>query len=145
SRAAGARCPSTRCARTARTGAGAATTLRPPHIPCSRSRSAGRLGRSPAPRSLSLLGWRCGARLEGDVSFRPDIGIGLGQRESDLEPGVTGNRLYVQIPVVLVDHDPPGDVEPEPGALAHRLGGEERLGDTGADLLRAARGRVRRT
>src|SRR5216683_6811719 len=50
-----------------------------------------------------------------------------GERQPHPEPRVTGRRLERQVPVMLVHHDPPRDVEPEPGALAHRLGGEERL------------------
>ncbi len=38
--------------------------------------------------------------------------------------------------MVLVYHDPPADIEPEPGALAHRLGSEERLEDALPDLRR---------
>src|SRR4029077_14036294 len=43
------------------------------------------------------------------------------------EPGVAGGGLRPDVPVMLVDHDAPGDVEAEPGALAHWFGGEEGL------------------
>src|SRR4029077_2202256 len=48
-----------------------------------------------------------------------------GNRKPHPEPGIAGNRLYCDVAVVLVHHDPPADVESEPGPLAHRLGGEE--------------------
>ena len=48
-------------------------------------------------------------------------------RQSNQELGVAGDRLDLQVPVMRVHHDPPGGVESESGALAHRLGGEERL------------------
>ena len=40
-----------------------------------------------------------------------------------------------QVAVVSFDRDPPGDVQPEPGALADGLGGEERLEDPLAELV----------
>ena len=57
------------------------------------------------------------------------------ERQAHLEPGVARARLEPQVTVVLVDDDPPGDVEPQPGALAERLGGEERLEDAVPDLF----------
>src|ERR1700684_2584937 len=75
--------------------------------------------------------------------LREAFGFRRGQREPHPEPRVAGDRLYLEVPVVLVDHDAPGDVEPESGALTHRLGREERLEDPGADVFRHAGGRGR--
>src|ERR1700722_15828225 len=50
-------------------------------------------------------------------------------RQPHPEPGLAGDRLYRDIPVMLVHHDAPADVEAQPGPLADRLGGEERLED----------------
>src|SRR5260370_33285864 len=118
-----ARCRSSRCARTGRTGAGGATTRQPPRTRRSRSRSAARTGRFRALWSSGLL----------------TVGFWGGQREAHPEAGVTGHRLHLDVPVVLVHDDAPGDVQPEPGALAHRLGGEERLEYPALDLLGYAR------
>ena len=60
------------------------------------------------------------------------------ERQAHLEPGVPGYRLGPQVAVVPVHHDPPRDVEPETGALADRLGGEERLEDPLPDVVRDA-------
>src|SRR5580658_8264242 len=62
-----------------------------------------------------------------------------GDRKPYPEPGIARDRLYGNIAVVLVHHDAPGDVEPEPGSLAHGLGGEERLEDPIPDLRRYPR------
>jgi len=60
--------------------------------------------------------------------------IGGGEREPHLETRVARLRFHPQVPVVLVHHDPPGDVQPEAGALPHLLGGEERLEDPVPDV-----------
>jgi len=62
-----------------------------------------------------------------------EVGIHRMQGQPDLEAGVAGHRLDPQVAMVLLHHDAPGDVEAEPGALAHRLGGEEGLEDAVAD------------
>src|SRR5260370_28658490 len=117
---------SRRCARTGRTGAGAATTRQPPRTRRSRSRSAARKGRFRALWSSGLL----------------TVGFWGGQREAHPEAGVTGHRLHLDVPVVLVHDDAPGDVQPEPGALAHRLWREERLEYPAPDLLGYSRSGV---
>ena len=61
------------------------------------------------------------------------------QRQQDDEPGVAGLGLHPQIAVVLLDDDPAGQIQPEPGALAERLGGEERVEDAADDVLGDAR------
>ncbi len=53
-----------------------------------------------------------------------------------------GSERDGQVAVVLVHDDPPGDVQPQPGALADRLGGEERLEDPRDDVGRDARAGV---
>ena len=53
-----------------------------------------------------------------------------------------GSRLDGNLAVVVAD-EAPDDVEAETGALPHRLGGEERIEDALADLLRECRRRCR--
>src|SRR6266567_9586058 len=59
-----------------------------------------------------------------------------GDREPYPEPRVTRRRLQGQVPVVLLHHDAPRDVQPEARSLAHRLGDEERFEYTVLDLRR---------
>ena len=49
-----------------------------------------------------------------------------------VSPGSDSTR---QIAVMLLDDDPPGQIQAEPGALAERLGGEERREDPVDDVL----------
>ena len=52
----------------------------------------------------------------------------LRQRQAHLKAGVSGFGVYLTVPSMLL-HDALGRVEAEPGALAHSLGGEERIED----------------
>src|SRR5215469_16839748 len=47
---------------------------------------------------------------------------------------IAWRRLDPQVTMMPGDNDPPGDVEAEPGTLADRLGGEERLEDPVPDI-----------
>jgi MFS family permease len=67
---------------------------------------------------------------------------GSHERQTDLEARVTGDGLDPQVPVVLVDHDSPRDVQPQARPFTERLGGEERLEDPVLDLGRDSRPRV---
>src|SRR5215469_7913974 len=58
------------------------------------------------------------------------------------EMRVAGHRLDAQVAVVAADDDTPADIQPEAGALADRLGGEERLEDPLLDVGGHARPRV---
>jgi hypothetical protein len=58
------------------------------------------------------------------------------QREADLETGVAGCGVQLQVAMVAVDHHSPADVEPQPGALADWLGRKERFEDALGDLRR---------
>ena len=124
-RAGPARSRNNRCARTARSGAGAPTSRRRRRTRRSPSRSAVRPDR--CPRRWSYQGLL--ARVD---------------RQAHPEARVAGHRLHRQVAVVLLDHDPPGDVQPEAGALPDRLGGEERFEDAPDDVVRDARDRCRR-
>ena len=56
-----------------------------------------------------------------------------------------GSDSHPQIAVVLLDDDPPRQVQAEAGALAERLGGEERVEDVLDDVRRGCRARRRRS
>ena len=67
-----------------------------------------------------------------------NLAFGGREREPDLEAGVAGLGLHLDVAVVPVHDDPPADVQAEAGALADALGGEERLEDPVPDLGRDA-------
>src|SRR5437870_6030661 len=61
-------------------------------------------------------------------------GADRARRESDGEAGPARLRGETEPPPVGLD-DPAGDVEPESGALTHRLGGEEGLEEPGLHVV----------
>ena len=83
---------------------------------------------------------RPGRCLRSVMTTPPAIGGVAGSR--DPEAGVAGHRLDRQVAVVLVDDDPPRDVQAQAGALADRLGGEERLEDPSTIVVGDARAGV---
>ena len=64
----------------------------------------------------------------------PSVRRAFGQREAHDEAGVAGHGLDRQVAAVPRDDDAIRDVQAQPGALADRLGGEERLEDALPDL-----------
>src|SRR5947209_15873130 len=63
----------------------------------------------------------------------------LVHRQPHLEAGVAGLRRDADVAAMAIDHDPVRDVQAQPGALADRLRGEERLEDPLPQLGRDAR------
>ena len=116
---------SSRCARTARSAAGAPTSRRPA------SHSAQPVPLGGTSRSMPSARSRVAAHVGLPDRWPARAGAGP-ERVSP------GTEIDLEVAVVLVDHDPPGDVQAEPGALADRLGGEERLEDPVPDVLRDA-------
>src|SRR5215218_1383181 len=101
-----------------------------------RTTSASFTGTPYGPRRAARPGSTARA-LSGSVRELSDAGA-LGRGQQDPEPGVAGFGDEPDVTVVLVDHDPVGDVQAKAGALANRLGGEERLEDPVPDVLRDA-------
>ena len=66
-------------------------------------------------------------------------------READGEDRLARPRLQAHVAVVAVADDPHRGVEPEPGARADRLGGEERVEDAPLRRPRGCPGRRRRS
>src|SRR5262249_58085880 len=85
----------------------------------SRSRWAARGGRSRGRRSCRFPSF-CG---------RVEIRLRRVDREAHLESGVAGLRFHLEVSVMLVHDDAPGDVPPEARALADPLARGERLKD----------------
>src|SRR5215211_2639648 len=119
---------------------------------CRRDRGGSglRLGATPGPwgpegRRSSLRGRVSdGVRAPTPPAWLTAISVlaALGQGQPDDEAGVAGLRFDGQVAAVPPDHDPVGDVQAEPGALADRLGGEERFEDALAQLFGDARAGV---
>ena len=92
----------------------------------------------------SSAAWAGGATL--DLASTVELAVdGLsgtealaGERQQHLEAGAAVDRLQAQVAAVPHD-DPPGDVEPEAGALTRLLRREERVEDALCDLRRDAR------
>ena len=97
-----------------------------------RSIAEGRVG-----REVFLLTRRTRpAALEVFVEALRAASRSLGrQRQAHGEARVAGPRLHGELSLVLLDHDAVGDLQPDPRAGAHGLGGEERLEDAALDLL----------
>ena len=83
------------------------------------------------------------ARLE-DNSGEAVLCWGLGQREPDLETGVAGLGVDLDVAAVLF-HDAQGSVESEACAFADSLGGEERFEDVRIVRRVKSPGRYRRS
>ena len=74
-------------------------------------------------------------RHRGAARGDPGLVAGRPRRDVHPHPGVAGTRVDLDRPAVPLDDDPAGDVEPEAGALADVLGGEERLEDPAGHVL----------
>ena len=72
---------------------------------------------------------RAGRRLfrrDGSSVGVAAVGGGRHQGQHDDEAGIAGPGFDPDIALVLLDDDAPRQIQAEPGALAERLGGEER-------------------
>src|SRR6266404_7969434 len=98
----------------------------PPAPPCAPSpRSRARPGRRRACRTCSHR-----RRRRGRTPSRGDLGgSGLGGGEEDRDPRPPARLALDVDPATVVGHDAVRHGEPEAGALAHVLGGEEWLED----------------
>src|SRR5262245_17741233 len=133
-----ARCRSTRCARTERTGAGAPTSRRPNRTRRILSRWAVRPGPRRSGRSCVLL-LRC---VAGAVAAVIAGTICPRHGQPDPESRVAWLRLDLDVAVMPAHDDPRRNVQAKPGTLADRLGCEERLEDPALNLIGYARAGV---
>src|ERR1043165_3072311 len=78
--------------------------------------------------------WMWGAGM--CISWCRGGGHGGGQRDADVEGRPARHGLHANVTVMLVDDDPPRDVQAEAGAFAHCLRGEEGFEDAALDLGR---------